>query len=169
LVQRVLDGAESKGIETELLYIGDYQIGPCRACNACKSGRECVQDDDMRVFYSAIGEAKVLVLGTPIYFDHITGQTKVFLDRLYAYLGLDLENRFPKDVKCVLVVTWEASNPEAYDDVIAWLQGRLSGYFGVETVGVIKAANTEAVSVDEREDLLGQAFDAGVSMLESSG
>ena len=161
LVERVLEGAKSKGIKTGLFYISDYQIAPCKACDACKSTGECVQDDDMKILHSAIGEAKVLVLGTPIYFDHVSAQTKIFLDRLYSYLGPDLKQRFPKEVKCVLVVTWEASNPDAYDNVITWLQDRLSGYFAVETVEVIKAANTSAVSVGEREDLLQQTFDVG--------
>lgn len=99
LVQKVLEGAENKGLETDLFYISDYDISPCRACNACKQTGECVQDDDMKVFYEAIGQAKVLVLGTPIYFDHVSAQTKIFLDRLYSYLHPNLAHRFPKGVK----------------------------------------------------------------------
>ena len=164
LVQKVLEGVKSNGIETELFYISDYQISPCRACDACKQTGECVQDDDMKILHSAMGEAKGLVLGTPIYLDHVSAQTKVFLDRLYSYLGPNLERRFPKGVKSVLVVTWEAANPDQYNNVITWLQGRLSFYFGIETIEVIKAANTNTVPVSEKEDLLRKAFDTGVRL-----
>ncbi len=166
LVERVLEGAKSKGVETELFYISDYRINPCDACDACMQTGECVQDDDMRVFYSALREAKALVLGTPIYFDHVSAQTKLLLDRLYLYTGPNPEHRFPKGVKSVLVATWEASNPEAYDDVIAWLQGRLSYYFDVETIGVIKASGTVTTPVSQREELLREAFDTGVRLSE---
>jgi multimeric flavodoxin WrbA len=45
----------------------------------------------MQQLYRAINISKGLVLGTPIYFDHVSAQTKLFLDRLYAYLGPNLE------------------------------------------------------------------------------
>ena len=57
LVQKVLEGAESNSIGTALFYIGDYNINPCRACNACKRTGECVQDDDMKVLDAAMGQA----------------------------------------------------------------------------------------------------------------
>lgn len=164
LVQKVLEGVESAEIDTELHYISDYQIGPCRACDACKETGECVQDDDMHVFHAAIERARGLVLGTPIYLDHVSAQCKIFLDRLYCYLGPDGEHRFPKGVKAVLVVTWEASNPKAYDSVIDWLRGRLSHYFEIDTLEVIKAANTANVPVHHDAELLGRAFEAGVTL-----
>jgi multimeric flavodoxin WrbA len=166
LVRKVLEGAESKGVETKLFCLGDYQIGGCRACMACKQTGECVQDDDMKLLHAAIREAKVLVLGTPIYLDHVSAQTKVFLDRLYSYLGPNLVHRFPKGVKGVLVFTWGASGPEAYDDVITWMRGGLSGYFDVETVAVIKAADTGSHPVSGRDDLLQRAFEVGVGLAE---
>ena len=82
LVQQVLDGAQSQGAETALLYLEDYEINPCRACDACKETGECIQDDDMAVFYEALERAKGKVVGTPIYFDHIIAQAKAFIDRL---------------------------------------------------------------------------------------
>ena len=169
LVQKVWEGAKSKGIQTALFYLDDYHINPCKACNACKEGGECVQADDMQTLYSALSETKALVLGTPIYFDHVTAQTKLFLDRLYPYIGPKLEHRFPKGVKSVLVCTWEARNPDAYDNVITWLQRRLSGYFDIETIEVIKASDTETTPVSEKEELLRDAFDVGVRLAEYFG
>lgn len=167
LVQRVLEGARSQGIETALYYIDDYEIGACKACEACKETGECAQDDDMEIFYEAIGEAKGLVLGTPIYFDQVSAQTKIFLDRLYAYVRRDAENCFPGGVKSVLVLTWEASGANAYDDVAIWLEGRLSHYYDVETVGTITAADTLKTPVNKAEDLLQQAYEAGVRLARS--
>lgn len=171
LVERVLDGARSVGIETELFYLGDYQIAPCRACDACKRTGECVQEDDMHILHAAIQQAGGLVLGTPIYFDHVSAQCKTFLDRLYSYLGPspDYGHRFPKGVKAVLVATWEATDPEQYDQVIDWLKGRLSGYYDVETVEAVKAANTNNVPVSQDTALLERAFQAGEALAARLG
>ena len=166
LVQRVLEGAKSEGLETSLFYISDYDIRPCLACMTCKRTGKCSQDDDMKTFYEAFRDAKVIVLGTPIYLDHISAQTKLFLDRMYPYLGPSLEHRFPKGVKAVLVVTWGASGLNAYDDVVKWLKGRLSGYFDIETVAVLKAANADAVPVDRQAQLLERAFHIGEALAE---
>ncbi len=110
LVQRVLDGAAGAGMDTQLFYVHDYRIEGCDACDACKQLGRCIKEDDMQIAYRAIGESKALVIGTPIYFDHISAQTKLFLDRLYLYgepnLGL-----FPKNLKAVLAFTWADSNP----------------------------------------------------------
>ena len=166
LVQKVVEGAKSKGIESVHLYINDFQINPCKACFSCKQTGECLQDDDMQTFYSALGETKVLVLGTPIYFDHVSAQTKLFLDRLYPYLGPDLEHRFPKGVKAVLILTWEDQKPNAYDNVKTWLQDRLSFYFDIETIEVIKAFGTGKTPVSKNSELLNKAFDIGVRLSE---
>ena len=126
LVQRVLDGAHSEGAETEIFYLSDYQIAPCDACDGCFHFGECVKGDDMRILHMALREARAFVLGTPIYFDHVSAQTKTFLDRLSLYTGPNPELRFPKGVKAVLVATWEARDPQAYDDEVTWLEGRFS-------------------------------------------
>jgi multimeric flavodoxin WrbA len=166
LVQQVLDGAKSQGADVSLLYINDYDIAPCDACDGCKQTAECVLDDGMRTFYAAIDGIQGLVLGTPIYFDHVSAQTKLFLDRLYAYLGPDMERHFPERVRSVLVATWGDSDPDLYNDVIDWLQGRLSLYYGVETVAAIKAADADTIPPGRRPELLQAAFAAGVRLAE---
>lgn len=164
LVQKVLEGAASKGLPTELFYISDYHINPCDACDACMPTGPCAQKDDMHVFYSAFNRARVLVWGTPIYFDHVSAQTKLVLDRMYLYTGPDPGQRFPAEVKGVLVATWEARDPTAYDSVIAWFRERLSHYFGIETVAVLKAADTNRKPVRQRPELLAEAFRVGTEL-----
>ncbi len=167
LVQAVLNGVASQGMMTELYYLHDYHIGACTGCEECKETQVCVLGDDMRLFYTAIDRCRGLVLGTPVYFDHVSAQTKLFLDRLYAYLGPNLENHFPKGVKAVLLVTWGASKPDMYDYVIEYLAQTLWNYYRVETVASLKAANLERYPTDKKEALYQEAFAAGVRLAES--
>lgn len=164
LVQRVLEGAKSQGVKTELFYLCDYRISPCKACRKCKQTGECVQNDDMKLLDLSIRKAKVLVLGTPIFLNHVSGQTKIFLDRLYPYLGPKLERRFPKGVKAVLVFTWGFPNRKLYDNVITWFQDTISTFFGIKTVEIIKSGNTRNLPVSKTKDLLQNAFSIGMGL-----
>ena len=166
LVQRVLDGAKSVGADVSMLYISDYDIAPCDACDGCKQSAECVLEDGMRTFYAAIDGIQGLVLGTPIYFDHVSAQMKLFLDRLYALVGPDMEQYFPAGARSVLVATWGDSDPNLYNDVVDWLKGRMSLYHGVETVATLTAADADGVPPARRPELLQSAFDAGVKLAQ---
>jgi len=165
LVQKVLDGAKSQGAEVKLLYLTG--ISPCLACDLCKEKRSCVQDDAMQPIYALLDEAQGIVIGSPIYFDHISAQTKTFFDRLYKYIGPNMEHRFHPGVRAVIVLTWEALNPQAYEGVADWLQERLRYYLGIETVERLLAAQTGRHPVGEREDLLQRAFQAGVKLVQA--
>jgi hypothetical protein len=167
LVQAVLSGAQGQGAETEMLCLGDYDIAGCLGCGACKEGSACAQGDDMHVFYDALETCQGLVLGSPIYLDHLTAQTKALLDRMYAYLGPHLESRFPQGMLAVICLTWEAANPNAYRDVGEWLSGRLKYYFGVETLRLLTAEATDGVPVSGRPELLRLAREVGSKLAES--
>jgi len=162
LVEKILEGAREAGIETERFYLGDMQLNPCKDCVVCKRTGECAQKDDMQLVYEAIKDANVLVLGTPIYFDHISAQTKIFIDRLRkAIWGVG----FPKGAKAIVVITYEWDNPTGYDYVIDWLKERLRQYHKLETIATFKAENTTKNPVSGRRPLLREAFDLGRSLI----
>ena len=88
-VQAVLAGATSAGAETALFQLGEMKISPCVACMKCRKTARCAIKDDMQQIYAAIEAAKdpkALVLGTPIYFDHISAQMKAWIDRLFCWV-----------------------------------------------------------------------------------
>lgn len=84
LVQEALKPFREKGIETELLYLGDYNIKSCTGCEGCKDTYKCVIKDDMEKIYQLILESDALILGSPTYFYSVTGDMKTFLDRCYS-------------------------------------------------------------------------------------
>ena len=162
LVEQVLEGARSAGAETEAVYLGELDIKPCLACNDCKKTGRCSQMDDMEGIYESIERARGLVLGTPVYFDHISAQTKLFIDRLYCYVNTDLGMaNFPPGYKGITVMTYEAQNPTRYDYILDWLKERLEHYHRIQVMDSLKAHNTNNQPVAERADLLEQAYEAG--------
>lgn len=87
LLQKALEGAASQGAKTRLVHLYDLTFKGCRSCFACKKrgGRSygvCSTQDDLTPIYAEIREAGALVLGSPIYFGDVTGETRSFLERL---------------------------------------------------------------------------------------
>lgn len=81
LVSRVLEGAKSEGTETEKIYLNDLNIRPCQDCMEDPDPEYCLFDDDMKIIYYALDSCDVIVLGSPLYFDTVSAQTKLMIDR----------------------------------------------------------------------------------------
>jgi multimeric flavodoxin WrbA len=79
-----LKGMEEAGADVELFYVYKLDIKPCLGCHSCwgRTPGECVQKDDMEVLRPRLAAADVLVLGTPVYVDGMTGAMKTMIDRL---------------------------------------------------------------------------------------
>src|SRR5271169_3957054 len=93
LLEKTLEGAASKGAETELIHLYDLNYKGCISCFACKTkggksyGR-CAVEDDLTPILGKMEEIDALILGFPIYFGTITGEMKSFMERLlFPYLA----------------------------------------------------------------------------------
>jgi len=93
LVSEALKSAHEQGIETEIIYLGDYEYRGCNGCEGCWNSFNCIVDDDMQKLYPLIDEADGIILGSPTYFYNITSEMKAFIDRMYCYETYDEEDR----------------------------------------------------------------------------
>ena len=78
----VLEGAREAGAETEMVDLADCRITPCTDCEGCRMTGTCVFEDDVPELLSRMREADGIVFGSPVYIDNVTGQMKIFFDRL---------------------------------------------------------------------------------------
>ncbi len=97
-----LKGAASKGAETEIVLLAEKTILPCKGCFACwiKTPGECIQQDDMREILSKIWGCDLLIFASPLYVDCVSGQMKVFMDRMLpgilpTFIEIDGVSRHP--------------------------------------------------------------------------
>ncbi len=81
LVGQVLAGAASRGAETRKVFLNELTIRPCQSCGIDNTSGICRIDDDMRGVYRLLAESDLLVLGTPVYFDTVSAQMKLMIDR----------------------------------------------------------------------------------------
>jgi multimeric flavodoxin WrbA len=92
MLESALEGAASKGAETELVHLYDVDFKGCISCFGCKlkggaSYGRCAMRDGLTPVLDAIAEADALILGSPIYFGTVTGEMRSFMERLlFPYL-----------------------------------------------------------------------------------
>ena len=84
LVQRALEAAQKEGMETEIVFLGDYDIKGCTGCEGCQKTYKCIINDDMQKIYPLLLESEAVILGSPTYFYNVTSDIKAFIDRCYC-------------------------------------------------------------------------------------
>lgn len=120
LLEKALEGAASKGAETELIHLYNLDFKGCISCFACKTkggksyGRCAVQDDLTPVFRK-VEEADAIILGSPIYFGNVSGELRSFMERLmFPYLTYTDPPRslFPKKIKTGFIYTMNSTEEQ---------------------------------------------------------
>jgi multimeric flavodoxin WrbA len=81
-----MDGARSLGADTELIQLYGQEYKGCVSCFACKvkgskTNGLCAHRDALRPILEKCLEADAIVIGSPVYFDYPTAQTRAFLER----------------------------------------------------------------------------------------
>lgn len=107
LLAEMLRGAADSGAETKVYHLDEMNIKGCKSCLYCREHPSCCIKDDMQAIYEDIKEADSVIIGSPIYIHQISGQAKVFLDRLYPLTDKEHKPRFGEK-KLVTVYTHAA-------------------------------------------------------------
>ena len=123
LLQKALEGAASKGAQTEMVNLYDLNYKGCIGCLGCKlKGGEvgrCAIKDGLRPVFDKIAECDALILGSPIYIGEVTGEMRSFYERLtFQYITYDKDRTmlFKRRIKTAFVFTTNC--PEnAYEQV----------------------------------------------------
>ena len=87
ILQAALDAAKAEGAAVQSIRISDYNLSPCSGCMSCFSIRKCVKEDDIEKLYGEIMKADGVIMGSPSYFQGVTAQMKIFIDRV-GFLAL---------------------------------------------------------------------------------
>ena len=68
--------------QTPQIRLAEKDVGYCMGCYACQKLHTCVKKDDANELVEKMLSADSSVLATPVYFYTMSGQLKVFIDRL---------------------------------------------------------------------------------------
>jgi multimeric flavodoxin WrbA len=139
---------------------------------------KCVVQDDMREILETFRAADHYVVGTPVYMMHVNAIMKTFLEKLVLLMRSPDEPGPPcsrrddgKDKNAVLVVTMGA--PKEWAEGIA--ENAKNSMETVLTLEGVMVANTvlggqgdpDAKTVEDKEETLKEAYDAGINLVKS--
>lgn len=160
LVSLVLEAIEGEGVETEIIDLCELRIIPCTACEGCSLTGRCVFEDDFSSVARRVADADIIILASPVYIDNVSGQMKVFFDRLADAIHYQV---FSGKTGCSVVTTHTSGG----DEVLSYLNHVLN-YLGVMTVGGLSIAtggDTSAVeTVREQAISLGKRLVAAAQL-----
>ena len=76
-----------KDLEVELIDLASLKVQGCIACDACKKGILCSQQDDYQTLIPKLAdpEVKGIIVATPVYMGCMSNQAKAFLDRTVLF------------------------------------------------------------------------------------
>ena len=110
LVKTILDGAAEKGADTTFYKLVKMNISLCLGCTSCRETGTCVTEDDMQLLHEEIQASDAIILGSPVYMWQVSGQTKLFMDRLVPFIKPDFTSRLKGKKRVFMVFT--QGNPD---------------------------------------------------------
>ena len=173
IVNEVLRGAREAGAETRIFDLNALDIRGCQACYKCQTAADarCVQKDGMTGLYDEIYSADAIVVGTPVYMMQISGQTKVFMDRLFALLYQkdgqpgNFRNKI-KGKKALAVYAQGQPDTGIFASSFDLHEGVLS-FLGFKVQERIAAGGMRLESdAAGNQDVLGKAYTAGSNLVK---
>lgn len=149
-------GAQANGMNVIFHDLNQPGIRGCQHCYYCRQHEGCaLKDDPLNSMYQDIIQADAILLGTPIYFYHLAGQTKIWLDRMFPMFDTpSYKSRYPGK-RSVTVFSQGYTDPTLYQTVIKEMNDRFNRW------GWTVEDSLLAIGSELPEWLLDRAYQAG--------
>ncbi len=162
LATHLTDHLQKKGGVVDTHVLNKLTYKGCQGCYACKGKSErCVVKDDLTPILDAMHESDVIVLASPNYYAHVSGQMKLFLDRTFSLLtpefstGKNTSRLLPG--KHLVFIFTQAADETMFTDVLSKFE-QLKQYYDFEAVHTLHGCELmDSKDVTKRPDLLTQA------------
>ncbi len=161
-----LEGIKEKGGDVSTFYLNGLNIKPCQGCRACKKEdmeNYCLVEDDMTKLYKEMQEADLIVVASPVYFGEVSAQTKVFMDRWFAFLDGNFKSRLKSGKKLQMIFSQGQGEEGLFSNIPKRME-RMCNLLKIELLppfvgtGLIKPTDAK-----EKKDLLDRAKNLGAS------
>lgn len=118
LLDKVLEGARSKGAQIEKVVLNTLKFSPCQECEEIRDNGTCIIEDGLQPLYRKVEEIDAIILASPIFFGSLSAQTKMMIDRFqcaWRAKYMSKKDIFKKRRKGAFISV-EASNREDFFD-----------------------------------------------------
>lgn len=150
LAEKAVEGFRSAIPDAEVVKVrlNDLDIIPCQSCGVSPAPTPCFFRDDLYPVLEHMRSADAILLASPIYFDSVSAQTKLFIDRTNCLrppifgdreMEFDTEN-LPGGSGAYILVGGERQKTEVAERVI----GGMFVWLGIEKVARLTFAHDSA-------------------------
>ena len=162
LTREAVRGAVDAGHHVKQYNINDMHVMGCQGCRACKDGgTDCVLNDDLRPYWGDLHAAGALIVSAPNYCSTVCGPMITFMNRHSCILDAHFKSRLRPGVKLIGLFSQSRSEPDAYYSAYDWYLGDFQNRDMVRHGLII---NTGMVPVDQKPELLREAYELGRSL-----
>lgn len=164
LLHQIIIGAKSEGMKTVFYDLNMRGIRGCQHCGYCRNHEGCsIKDDPLSSMYSDLAETSAILFGSPIYFYHISGQSKIWLDRLLPMIDRPgFQSRYPGK-KAATVFAQGFDDRTLYQSVIQEMNDRFDRW-GWKVMDTFLITESQGIT----QDLLDRAYIAGKKLATES-
>lgn len=173
LVSQMLKGAQNRGAEISKIYLNDLTIKPCQSCGTDPHPKHCLFNDDMNMIYDALESSDIIVLGSPVYFNTVSAQTKLMIDRcncMTPYIKrsdgtFGFEKRVKKHKRGIFVAV--AGSDQEFETITNTAKGFLH-WVNADLVETIEYPHEddELGGVRNKKEIMNRAFNVGAQIVE---
>jgi multimeric flavodoxin WrbA len=161
LVKTILDSASENGAETTFYKLTAMNISHCLGCFNCRETGTCVTKDDMQLLHKEIQDSDVIILGSPVYMWQVSGQMKLFMDRLVPFIRPDFTTRLKGKKSIFMVFTQGNPDVSSFKTYFEHLENLFS-FLHYDVQGTIVAAGTrDKNDILQQVDILNKARQIG--------
>lgn len=89
IINAVLEGASANHVRTRFIRLNEKNILPCQSCGKSPYPEYCFFHDDMDEIFKLMEKSQGIILGSPIFFDSVSAQAKLFIDRTNCLRPVD--------------------------------------------------------------------------------
>jgi len=83
-------------VENYFIKLNELNYIPCQACGKAPTPAYCFFEDGLDDVYRLLAECDCLLFGSPVYFDTVSAQAKMFIDRCNCFRPADFKHTDPE-------------------------------------------------------------------------
>lgn len=102
LLQEVARGSQEAAdseVAVEFVRLNELNFRACQACGESPEPEVCFFKDDLWPVYQSLIDCDIVVVGSPVFFDSVSTQTKAFIDRCSCFRPPDYAGESGYDFK----------------------------------------------------------------------
>jgi multimeric flavodoxin WrbA len=173
MLEAMGEGAREAGGGFTHFHCNELNVKPCQACGPEPTTGYCIFHDDMDPIFAALESAHAVAVGSPIYFDTVSAQLKLVMDRSNCVTmlvrtpegGYDYRAQWRRTRRGVFVTACSARHP--HDLAERSVRGFLK-WIGAKWEETLAWRHEDNDAGSVPDDLLARARAIGRRLIESA-